>query len=56
MILFNDNRDIVLNEGMRYINGYIESCGPEKKGLSFAYLKRIVCADGITTKTLNIYI
>ena len=25
-----------------------------KKGLSYAYHKRIVCEDGITTKPLNI--
>ena len=53
-VLFEGNKDIVLNKGMRYINGYMKSYEQEKKGLSYAYHKRIVCDDGITTKPLNI--
>ena len=39
---------------MRYIDGYMKSYEQEKKGLSFAYHKRIVLEDGIRTIPLNI--
>jgi hypothetical protein len=45
---------MVLKTGMRYINGYMKSYEQNKRGLSYVYHKRIVCADGITTKPLNI--
>ncbi len=44
----------VLKKGFRYINRYMKSYEQNKKGLSFAYQKRIVCEDGINTKPLNI--
>jgi hypothetical protein len=53
-VLFNGKKDMVLNKGMRYINGTMKSYEQEKKGLSYAYHKRIVQNDGITTKPLNI--
>ncbi len=39
---------------MIYINGYMKSYALKKKVLSFAYHKKIVCDDGITTNQLNI--
>ena len=53
-VLFNNHKDIVINKGMRYIDGYMKSYEQEKKGLSLAYHKRIVQNDGISTKPLNI--
>ena len=53
-VLFNKHNDQVLNKGFRYINGYMKSYEQSKKGLSYAYHKRIVQDDGITTKPLNI--
>jgi hypothetical protein len=53
-VIFNNHIDIVLNKGMGYIDRYMKSYEQEKKGLSFAYHKRIVQNDGITTKPLNI--
>ncbi len=55
-VLFNHNRDMVLNKGMKYINGTMKSYEQVKKGLSYAYHKRIVQNDGITTRPLNIQI
>ena len=54
-VLFNGNKDIVLNKGMRYINGTMKSYEQSKKGLSYVYHKRIVQSDGISTKPLNIH-
>ncbi len=45
---------MVLNKGMRYIDGSMKSYEQEKKGLSFEYHKRIVQPDGINTKPLLI--
>ncbi len=53
-VLFNGNKYMVLNKGMRYINGTMKSYEQEKKGLTYAYHKRIVQKDGITTIPLNI--
>ena len=53
-VLFNKHDDIVVNKGFRYINGTMKSYEHVKKGLSYAYHKRIVCDDGINTKPLNI--
>jgi hypothetical protein len=53
-VLFNNHKDIVINKGMRYIDGYMKSYEQEKKGLSLAYHERIVQNDGISTIPLNI--
>jgi hypothetical protein len=53
-VLFDKHNDQVLNKGFRYINGFMKSYEQNKKGLSYAYHKRIVQSDGITTKPLNI--
>ncbi len=53
-VLFNKHKDNVLNKGFRYVDGYMKSYEQNNKGLSYAYHKRIVCEDGITTKPLNI--
>ena len=49
-VLFNGVKDKVLNKGFRYVDGYMKSYEQNKKGLSYAYHKRIVQSDGITTK------
>ena len=53
-VLFNNHEDKVLNKGFRYVDGYMKSYEQSKKGLSYAYHKRIVQNDGITTKPLLI--
>ncbi len=53
-VLFNEHEDQVLNKGFRYIKGYMKSYEQNKKCLSDAYRKRIVCNDGIKTKTFSI--
>ena len=53
-MLLKKHDDIVVNKGFRYINGTMKSYEQVKKGLSYAYHKRIVCDDGITTKPLLI--
>ncbi len=53
-VWFNKPEDQVLNKGFRYIEGYMKSHEQNKKGLSYAYHKRIVQSDGITTNPLNI--
>ena len=53
-MLFNKHNDQVSNKGFRYVDGYMKSYEQSKKGLSYAYHKRIVCDDGINTKPLNI--
>ena len=53
-VLFNKHNDQVLNKGFRYVDGTMKSYEQNKKGLSYAYHKRIVQSDGITTKPLNI--
>ena len=53
-MLLKKHDDIVVNKGFRYINGTMKSYEQVKKGLSYAYHKRIVCDDGINTKPLNI--
>ena len=52
--LINIILDQVLNKGFRYVDGTMKSYEQNKKGLSYAYHKRIVCEDGINTKPLNI--
>ncbi len=47
-VLMNKHEETVLNKGFRYINGKMKSYEQIKKGLSYAYHKRIVCDDGIT--------
>jgi hypothetical protein len=53
-VLFNKHDDVVVNKGFRYINGTMKSYEQVKKGLSYAYHKRIVCDNGITMKPLNV--
>ena len=53
-VLFNKHEDKVLNKGFRYVDGTMKSYEQNKKGLSYAYHKRIVQSNGITTKPLNI--
>ncbi len=53
-VSFEGKEDKVMNEGMKYINGYMKSYEQSKRGLSYMYHKRIVCPDGITTRPLNI--
>jgi hypothetical protein len=53
-VLFGDKKDTVNNTGFRYIAGTMKTYEQEKKGLSYAYHKRIVLADGISTIPLNI--
>jgi hypothetical protein len=53
-VLFNKHNDKVLNKGFRYVDGFMKSYEQNKKGLSYAYHKRIVQSDGITTKPLLI--
>jgi hypothetical protein len=53
-VLFNKHQDMVLNKGFRYVDGGMKTYEQVKKGLSYAYHKRIVCEDGITTRPLNI--
>ena len=53
-VLFGDKKDTANNKGFRYISGTMKTYEQQKKGLSYAYHKRIVQEDGITTKPLNI--
>ncbi len=53
-VLFYKHNNQVLNNGFRYVDGAMKSYEQSKKGLSYAYHKRIVQEDGITTKQLNI--
>ena len=53
-VLFNNNKDIAINQGFRYVDGYMKSYEQEKKGLSYVYNKRILLSDGISTIPLNI--
>ena len=53
-VLFENKKDIVNNTGFRYINGTMKTYEQQKKGLSYAYHKRIVHSDGISTSPLNI--
>ena len=54
VLLNPKEKHLVLNKGFRYVEGYMKSYEQVKKGLSDVYHKRIVQADGITTKPLNI--
>ena len=42
------------NTGFRMIGGFMKTYTQEKKGLSYAYCKRIVLDYGISTKPLDI--
>ena len=53
-VLFGDKKDTANNKGFRYISGTMKSYEQQKKGLSYAYHKRIVQEDGVTTIPLNI--
>jgi hypothetical protein len=53
-VLLNGAKDTVNNKGFRYVDGTMKTYEQSKKGLSYAYHKRIVQSDGITTKPLNI--
>jgi hypothetical protein len=43
---------MVLNKGFRSVGGFMKSYEQNKKGLSYAYHKRIVQSNGISTKPL----
>ena len=53
-VLLHGAKDTAINKGFRYIDGFMKSYEQSKKGLSYAYHKRIVCDDGINTKPLLI--
>ena len=53
-VLFGDKKNTANNKGFRYISGTMKRYEQQKKGLSYAYHKRIVQAGGINTKPLNI--
>ena len=52
-VLCNGHKDKVLNKGFRYIDSSMKSYEQSKRGLSYVYHKRIVCADGVTHKTIK---
>jgi hypothetical protein len=52
--LINTDEDKVLNKGFRYIEGHMKIYEQTKKGLSYAYHKRKVAANGIDTTPLDI--
>ena len=54
MYYLETKKDTVNNKGFRYISGTMKSYEQQKKGLSYAYHKRIVQVEGITTIPLNI--
>ena len=53
-VLLNNEKDIAINQGFRYVNGYMKSYEQEKKCLSYVYNKRILLSDGNSTKPLLI--
>ena len=53
-ILFGDKKDIAINRGFRMVDGVMKTYEQTKKGLSYAYCKRIVLEDGVSTKPLDI--
>ena len=46
--------DTANNKGFRVIDGIMKSYEQSKRGLSAAYHKRIIQADGVSTKPLLI--
>ena len=53
-VLFDKHEDKVLNKGFRYVGSSMKSYEQVKKGLSYAYHKRKVAANGIDTTPLDI--
>ena len=53
-VLFNNEKDVAVNTGFRYLNGGMNTYVQQKKGLSYVYNKRILLSDGISTIPLNI--
>jgi hypothetical protein len=53
-VLLNKTHDMAVNQGFRYVNGFMHTYEQSKKGLSYIYNKRILLSDGISTKPLNI--
>ena len=45
---------MAINQGFRYVNGFMKTYEQEKKGLSYVYNKRILLSNGIDTIPLNI--
>jgi hypothetical protein len=52
--LFNGEKDIVVSQGFRYVNGSMNTYEQSKKGPTYIYNKRILIDDGISTKPLLI--
>jgi hypothetical protein len=53
-VLLHGAKDIAINKGFRYVDSGMKSYEQEKKGLSYAYHKRKVAANGIDTTPLDI--
>ena len=53
-VLFKGKDDEVLNVGFKLHKGNIKYYEQKKKGLSYCYSKRVVLADGVSTKPLDI--
>ena len=49
-VLFNNEKDVVVNIGFRYLNGGMNTYEQTIKGLRNIYTKRILLSDGISTK------
>jgi hypothetical protein len=47
-------KDVCNNKGFRVIDNYMITYNQEKKGMSYYYYKRIICANGIDTLPLPI--
>ncbi len=45
---------MVVNQGFRMVNGFMNTYEQRKKGLSYVYNKRILLSDGLSTKPINI--
>ena len=42
------------NRGIRAVNGHVVTYKTIRNGLSYLYVKRVIQADGVSTKTLDI--
>ncbi len=54
-VLLHGAKDTAINKGFRYVDSGMKSYEQTKKGLSYAYHKRKVAANGIDTTPLYIY-
>jgi hypothetical protein len=53
-VLETEETHMATNRGFKVVDHHVTTYSQKKRGLSYQYIKRRVCADGVSTQPLDI--